>query len=249
MGKWIVPAYTLHTHGNLTKLSHLTLKIGICLGRLLLTISLGNRASLTSYITECIGNITSRSWWCALCWKPRLLFFGWPGAPQDKKIHSHAYKLTPCVCNDNAYLLHAELLLWMAQNDEPIRKTTLSPNDQIFYLSTDDIRITPFTVVPFAWIDNILVSPHSISLSHMVICACFETTTIILDWRIQLCLSTNYCPIVLTLITKKCLKRLVVRCRKTRLTMRLEPLQVTYQPTRTIKDILKGDSVSCCRSG
>lgn len=45
-------------------------------------------------------------------------------------------------------------------------------------------------------------------------------------------LSTDYCPIVLTLITNMCLKWLVVRCRKTRLIMRLEPLHVIYQSTR-----------------
>lgn len=67
----------------------------------------------------------------------------------------------------------------MAQNDGPARNTTLSPNDQIFCLSTDDIRRTIFTVGPFAGLHNILGSPHSITLGHMVICACSVTTTLI----------------------------------------------------------------------
>lgn len=146
-------------------------------GRLLLTISLGNIAPLSSmsvYVMLLQDHEGVRS-------AEISGYFLWVTSPQDNKIHSHDYKLTPYVCNDNASLLHTELLVWVAQNDESEKKTNLSPNDQILvkHMSSDDIRRTLFTIGPFAVLDNILDSPHNISLRQMVICAYFKTTTLI----------------------------------------------------------------------
>lgn len=129
--------------------------------------------ALLSIYIKSIDNVTSRPWRVCVLLKTQHPFYGWPGSPQDNKMYSHDHKLTPCICNVNASIL--QLFLWMAKYDEHAKKTILPLYDQRFCLSTVDIRRILFTVGPFAGPDNILGSPYSISLSQMVICACFET--------------------------------------------------------------------------
>ncbi|KAK2905569.1 hypothetical protein Q8A73_009512 [Channa argus] len=169
------------------------------------------------------------------------------------------YKTTSSACDRDTSLpdaLNHFYARFKVQNNVKERKSTPPPSDQVFCLTTAEVRKTLRRVNPrkSAGPDNIpnrvlrecaeqlahiFTDIFNIFLSSNVVPTCLRTTTIVpVPKKSSVSCLNDYRPVALTPIVMKCFERLVMWHIKSQLPTSLDPMQFAYFPNRSTDDAI-----------